>query len=109
MAGKSVEDQFAEEQARLAISQQYLARDGNPEFDPMRQEQLDRNRIPGQLGEEQLSPGPHVNAGSDAQSPPFAANVSISAALSRSATQWPYRTLALAAGMGIVLGALWKS
>jgi hypothetical protein len=109
MAGKSVEEQFAEEQARLAISQQYLARDANPEIDPMRQEQLDRNRVPGQLGEQQLSPGPHVNAGSDVQSPPFAANVSISAVLAEALHQRPYRTLALAAGIGIVLGALWKS
>ena len=109
MAGKSVEDQFSEEQARLAISQQYLARDGNPELDPMRQEQLDRNRIPGQLGEQQFSPGPHVHAGADAQSPPFAATSSISAALAEALHERPYQTLALAAGIGIVLGALWKS
>lgn len=109
MARKSVEDQFAEEQARLAISQQYLTRDNNPDLDPMWQEQLDRNRIPGPLGDQQLSPGPHGNAGSGDQSPPFATDTSISAALAEALHECPYRTLALAGGIGIVLGALWKS
>jgi len=109
MAGKSVEEQFAEEQARLAISQQYLARDDNPDLDPMRQEQLDRNRIPGQLGEQQVSPGPGVEARADAHDRPSSAGSSLPKAFVEALRDQPYRTLALAAGIGIVLGALWKS
>ena len=97
------------EQARLAISQHYLARDDNPDLDPMRQEQLDRNRIPGQLGEQQVSPGPGVEARADAHPRPSSAGSSLPEAFIEALRDQPYRTLALAAGVGIVLGALWKS
>ena len=53
---KTPEQELAERQARLAISQQYLSRDDNPDLDPSRQDQLDKNRVPGEFGLEQLSP-----------------------------------------------------
>ena len=43
---KSAAEQFAEQQAREAIGQRYI---DPATLDPDRQEQLDKNRVPGQL------------------------------------------------------------
>ncbi|HVJ78401.1 MAG TPA: hypothetical protein VM620_11260 [Hyphomicrobium sp.] len=110
MAAKSPEDQFAEQQARLAISQQYLARDDNPDLDPMRQEELDRNRIPGALGDGQLSPNSETRAREAVADEAALLNGgSISSAIAHSVKDQPYTALALAAALGFVVGAIWKS
>jgi hypothetical protein len=110
MAAKSPEDQFAEEQARLAISQQYLARDDNPDLDPMRQEELDRNRIPGALGDGPLSPNSETRAReARADEAALLSRNSLSGALAHSMKNQPYAALALAAAFGFVAGAIWKS
>jgi hypothetical protein len=110
MAAKSPEDQFAEEQARLAISQQYLARDDNPDLDPMRQEDLDRNRIPGALGDGPLSPNSEPRSREvRVDKPALPSGGSITSALALSMKEQPYRALALAAALGFVAGAIWKS
>ena len=108
MVDKSPEQQFVEEQARLAISQPYLARDDNPDLDPGRQDQIDRNRLPEELSEAQLSPGSAVRsraaAADDAQR-----GGSLTDAVSQVLDSCPYATLAFAALAGIVLGAIWKA
>jgi hypothetical protein len=109
MAAKSPEEQFAEEQARLAISQQYLARDDNPDLDPMRQEELDRNRIPGALGDMQLSPNSETRSRAVADEAALLDDRSISSALAHSMKDQPYTMLALVAALGFVAGAIWKS
>ena len=43
---KSAERRLEEQHAKQDISQQYLNPENNPELDPERQEQIDRNRIP---------------------------------------------------------------
>jgi len=108
MAAKSPEDQFAEEQARLAISQQYLARHDNS--DPMKQEDLDRNRIPGALGDGPLSPNSETRSRETrVDKPALPSGGSSTSALALSMKEQPYRALALAAALGFVAGAIWKS
>jgi len=110
MATKSPEDQFAEEQARFAISQQYLARDDNPDLDPMRQEELDRNRIPGALRDVQLSPNSETRSReAEADEAALLNGGSIPSELAHSIKDRPYTALALAAVLGFVVGAIWKS
>jgi len=47
---KSPEEQLREEQAKLEVSSQYPI--DNPDLEPDRQDQLDKNRVPGQFDEE---------------------------------------------------------
>src|SRR4029078_8457860 len=99
------------ERARLAISERYLSRDDNPDLDPSRQDQLDKNRIPGQFGEGQLAPSPEFRARNAERSEDTAGGVTgnFAQALQKSLGDQPYVTLALAGLAGFVLGALWKS
>src|SRR4051794_18072337 len=107
MAEQSPEEVLAEMRARLAISQRYLSRDDNPDLDPEKQEQLDKNRVPGEFGD-QFSPRP---------GDPPAARVSRERTMSGGAQSFigkslhdrPYATLAAAAFLGFAVGALWKS
>jgi hypothetical protein len=46
---KSPEEVLAATRARQAISQKYLDHEDNPDLDPERQDQIDKNRIPGQM------------------------------------------------------------
>jgi hypothetical protein len=110
MAARSPEDQFADEQARLAISQQYLARDDNPDLDPMRQEQLDRNRVPGEVGRAPLSPSSEVRSReARIDEAALLSGRTLSGALANSLRDQPYTTLALGAVVGFVIGAIWKT
>ena len=106
MVNDSPEEKFAQTRAREAISQRYLSRDDNPDLDPFRQDQLDKNRIPGEFGEEQLSPYSEAKS-RDAK---LAHEVSAGARddFADALQQRPYGTLALACLTGFVLGALWK-
>lgn len=111
MADKSAEESFAEEQARLAISQKYLARDDNPDLDPMRQDQLDRNRPTGELGEGQLSPNSEARS-RQARAEETALDErgqTLFGTVAKSLDEQPYATLVLTALLGVVLGAIWKS
>ena len=111
MANETPEQKLAQTRAREAISQRYVSRDDNPELDPFRQDQLDKNRIPGEFGEEQLSPYSEAKS-RDAK---LAHEVSAGArgdfadAFQKSLSQQPYGTLALAGLTGFALGALWKA
>jgi hypothetical protein len=117
MADKSPQEELAETNARLAISQKYLARDDNPDLDPFRQDQLDRNRILGQFGSEQLSPKSELRnlepaktetrEGLQSSKPGVGGN--ISEALTRSLREQPYVTLGLAVLTAFALGAIWKA
>src|SRR4029079_12831159 len=101
------EEKFAQEQARQAISQRYLARDDNPDLDPDRQDQLDRNRIPGELGTEQLAPLSAVKARSAAEERESRLAAFMPTSVSAAARDQPYLTMALAAAVGFALGAIW--
>ena len=117
MANKTPEEQLAEASARLAISQKYIARDSSIDPDPSRQEQLDRNRIPGQFGSEQLSPYSELRperSSASASRQGLGSGVAevsgnFSSAVARSLRDQPRTTLGLAAVMGFVLGAIWKA
>ncbi|HET6389849.1 hypothetical protein [Hyphomicrobium sp.] len=122
MANKTPEEQLAEASARLAISQKYIARDEVIDPDPSRQEQLDRNRIPGQFGSEQLSAyselEPQQRPGAQMGSPAASLNLgsgmaevsgNLSRAVAQSLREQPRTTLVLAAAVGFALGAIWKA
>ena len=123
------EEKLAQQHAREAISQRYLG--DNPDLDPSHQDQLDKNRIPGEFGVDQLSPNSetktrlaaqHDSVGTAAQggastAQPAPADVTsqvravgsnLSRAVDTSLTEQPYTTLALAGLIGFALGALWK-
>ena len=108
MVDKSPEQELAEERARLAISRQYLAGGDDPSLTPERQEQLDKNRIPGQFGEE---PTPNTDLLSG---PGEGLHHSGSPNAELSSTAVPLRTypssaVAFAAVVGFILGAIWKT
>ncbi len=111
MADKSPEQELEQKRARLAISQKYLNRDDNPDLDPSHQDQLDKNRIPGELGAEQLSPN---SARKNARERPARVrsnqtSKTLSDALNEPLRRRPYASLALVGVVGFVIGALWKS
>ena len=115
MMAKTPEQELAERQARLAISQQYLSRDDNPDLDPSRQDQLDKNRVPGQFGLEQLSPlsaqgrGHHQADQSGNDAARFLRSGEVAASLRKSLDDQPYATLSIAILLGFAMGAIWKS
>jgi hypothetical protein len=117
MTEKSPAEELAETSARLAISQKYLARDDNPNLDPFRQDQLDRNRIPGALGGEQLSPMSAVRTREalterddhSLATEPENSNDDPSTTFTKSLSDRSLTTLGLAAFAGFVLGAIWKA
>lgn len=111
MADKSPEQELEQMRARLAISQEYLNRDDNPDLDPSHQDQLDKNRIPGELGAEQLSPSSERNGarGRSVKARPSQADKTLSDALNEPLRRRPYASLGLVGVIGFVIGALWKA
>ena len=106
MPNKSPQQQLAEANARLAISQKYLARDDNPDLDPERQDLIDRNRLLVDVGSAQLSPRSAVRSRNSGET-----NVE-----GTPKPGWPdysqterYAALGIAAAIGFAIGAIWRS
>jgi len=110
VADKSPEQELEQKRARLAISQKYLNRDDNPDLDPSHQDQLDKNRIPGELGAEQLSPN---SARNNVREGPARVGSNQTSEMRSDARdepprRRPYASLMVVGVVGFVMGALWK-
>lgn len=111
MPDKSPEQELERMRARIAISQKYLKRDDNPDLDPSHQDQLDKNRVPGELDAEQLSHNSKRNDGHRKLDAARSgrANKNLSDTINESQRRQSYVSLAMAAAVGFVVGALWKT
>ncbi len=105
MPDKSPQQQLAEANARLAISQKYVALDDNPDLDPERQDLIDRNRILADVGSEPLSPKSAARAREYGRTN-FTGNAERGWSGASQAER--YAALGFAAFIGFAVGAIWR-